>query len=90
MSLKITFRTGQIIRITGETEHFNELAVKTARAQGATLGISDEEDDRLIWPILERLEKYLVARSRAGEFRGPDMKKIVSAWIDQEIEAITE
>ena len=48
MSLKITFRTGQIIRITGETEHFNELAVKTARAQGATLGISDEEDDRLI------------------------------------------
>ncbi len=90
MSLKIALRAGQILRITGEMEHFNELAVKTAQAQEATLGNSDEDDDRLIWPILERLEKYLVDRSRAGEFRGPEMKRIVSAWIDREIEAITE
>lgn len=45
----------------------------------------DDEVEPLIFGILEDLEDHLVEQSRAGKFRGPDMKKIVSAWIDERL-----
>jgi len=40
---------------------------------------------RLYSPSLISVGIHLVEQSRAGKFRGPDMKKIVSAWIDERL-----
>ncbi|CCJ35328.1 hypothetical protein BN140_0405 [Methanoculleus bourgensis MS2] len=82
MSLKVRFTIAQVLDITDEEDHLHELVTATARARG---GVYDREVEPLIFGILEDLEDYLVEQSRAGKFRGPDMKKIVSAWIDERL-----
>ena len=77
MSLKVRFTLGQILEITDEEDHLHELVNATARARG---GVLDDEVQPLIFGILE---DYLVEVSRAGKFRGPEMKNVVSAWIDE-------
>ena len=82
MSLKVRFTIAQVLDITDEEDHLHELVTATARARG---GVLDDEVEPLIFGILEGLEDYLMEQSRAGKFRGPDMKEIVSAWIDERL-----
>lgn len=82
MSLKVRFTLAQVLDITDEEDHLHELVNATVRARG---GVYDREVQPLIWGILEDLEDHLVEQSRAGKFRGPEMKEIVSAWIDERL-----
>lgn len=77
----------QVVDITNEEDHLHDLVNATVRARG---GVLDDEVQPLIFAILEDLEDYLVEQSRAGKFKGPDMKKIVSAWIDERLAEIGE
>jgi len=82
MPLVVSFNVGQILDITDEEDHLHELVVATSRARG---GVQDDEVEPLIFGILEDLEAYLVEQSRAGKFKGPEMKTIVASWIDRQI-----
>ncbi len=85
MTLKVKLRIDQILKITEEFRHLEDLALKRAQVYGGTLSGTDDEADQLMFPVLEQLQAHLIEKSRAGEFQGPDMKRVVAEWIDREI-----
>ena len=77
----------QIIDLTGEFSHLNELVMIHIEKSG---GFTDPEAYfRAVQPLLDLLEVEIRVRCTAGITR-QQMKLVVQDWIDQEIRACTE
>ena len=77
----------QIIDLTGEFSHLNELVmIHIGKSRGFT---GPEAYFRAVQPLLDLLEVEIRVRCTAGITR-QQMKLVVQDWIDQEIRACTE
>ena len=76
----------QIIDVTGEFSHLNDLVMIHIEKAGGFTG--PEEYLRTVEPILDLLEVEIRIRFSAGMTQ-QQMKLIVQDWIDQEIRACT-
>ncbi len=74
-----------IIDLTGEMEHLNELVMLRLGKEGGFTGIRDYF--ATVHPILDLLEVEIRIRYRPGMNRG-EMKRFIRDWIDCEIRAI--
>ena len=77
----------QIIDLTGEFSHLNELVMIHIEKSGGFTG--QEAYFRAVQPLLDLLEVEIRVRCTAGISR-QQMKLVVQDWIDQEIRACTE
>ena len=74
-----------IIELTGEMEHLNELIMLTLDRNG---GFTCTEDYfKTVQPILDLLEVEIRVRFRSGVSKD-DMKLIIQDWIDSEIKEL--
>ncbi len=76
----------QIIEITGEFSHLNELVMVHIEHAGGFKGADGYF--RIVQPILDLLEVEIRVRCTVG-ITPQQMKLIVQDWIDQEIKACT-
>jgi len=77
----------QIIDITGEFLHLNELVMIHIERSGGFTG--EEAYFRTVQPLLDLLEVEIRVRCTAG-ITQQQMKLVVQDWIDREIRACTE
>jgi len=77
----------QIIDLTGEFSHLNELVMIHIEKSGGFTG--EEAYFRTVQPLLDLLEVEIRIRCTAGSTQ-QQMKLVVQDWIDQEIRACTE
>jgi hypothetical protein len=75
----------QIVDMTGEFEHLNELVMIHIGRTGGFAG--KEAYLRTVQPILDLLEVEIRVRFRPGMTR-QEMKLVVQDWIDQEIKEL--
>ena len=72
----------QIIDVTGEFTHLNDLVMKYIEKSGGFTG--PDAYFKTVQPLLDLLEVEIRVRCRAGMTQ-PQMKLVVQDWIDQEI-----
>jgi len=77
----------QIIDLTGEFSHLNELVMIHIEKSGGFTGT--EAYFRAVQPLLDQLEVEIRIRCTAGSTQR-QMKLVVQDWIDQEIRACSE
>jgi hypothetical protein len=83
--LPVNMTLENIIDLTGEIEHLNELVILSLEKEG---GITTPEAYfTAVQPILDLLEVEIRVRCRAGMSKN-QMKLIIQDWIDGEIRAL--
>ena len=74
-----------IIDLTGEMEHLNELVMLSLERDGGFT--CTEAYFTTVQPILDLLEVEIRIRYRAGMSRN-EMKRVIQDWIDSEIRSL--
>jgi len=75
----------EVIDVSGEFEHLNELVIRQIRRSG---GLKSPDDYfTIVTPILDRLEREIRVCSVQGITK-QQMKLIIQDWIDKEIAEI--
>ena len=80
MAVRVSLNIAQVLDITQELDHLNDLVNAEIRRRG---GVPKEYWDELTFEILDDLCNYI--RTREGGFPGSQMKEIVHTWIADRI-----
>jgi hypothetical protein len=83
--LPLTLTLEDIVDLTGEMEHLNELVQLALGKQGGFT--TPEAYFALVRPILDLLEVEIRVRCRTCRTRN-ELKRIIRDWIDEEIRAL--
>jgi hypothetical protein len=92
MPIRLKLQLGQILDLTGEFDHIDDLIDAEIQRRG---GIAEGEEayDEVAFPIFEALEDHI--RSEFGvikgsDLRGPRMKEVVHSWIEERLAEIED
>lgn len=83
--LPVTLTLEDILELTGEMEHLNELVLLSLDKEGGFT--TPEAYFAMVQPILDLLEVEIRVRCRTCRSKN-EMKLIIQDWIDEEIRAL--